>query len=667
MRDYGGQYIRKQIKINGGNVDEKLVVDIEANGFQNTVTEVWCISVFNIKTKEKETFTNHDKNHRPLRDGLELLANASQIIGHNWIAYDQVVLEKLYNFETKATLVDTFLMSQLLDFNRKLGRVTGRHGLEFWGEHFGVQKPKQEQWLKYEPAMLNRCEQDVLINVHTYVQLMKELKASKIPKDVVRREFAIAKISAEQVRNGWLIDERLAQRHVTFLKQETLRLKDKIEPLMPPIIKCPDVWVTNKECNEMLGTEGVNYEEGLKEGKRLRKPVIPRYTKAGKLHASQANWLREGNYFSKFGKNKVWGAYCRVDIIPAKLTQHAEVKKLLFKNGWKPTEWNTKRDVEGNYIKTSAKLTEDSYESIKGDLGQDIALHATYQHRLNTLQNQKNDEKGWLGVRREDGRLECVPFTLGTATGRMSHRNLVNVPGAGATFGKEMREVFIAPRGKVLVGCDLASAQLRLLAAAMGDESYSETVTTGKEADGTDVHTVNQKAAGLKSRSQAKTFIYGFLFGAGDAKIGSITGGKAKDGKALKAKFLKTFPALSKLQNKLRLDFERSGKRHITAQDGRKIQVGSEHKLLNYLLQGNEAILAKEWAIITDKLIKKNNIDCKLLAIVHDEQNFECSKEDAPKLASILEKAATMAGEKLGFKCRMDGTSKIGGNWYEIH
>lgn len=159
----------------------------------------------------------------------------------------------------------------------------------------------------------------------------------------------------------------------------------------------------------------------------------------------------------------------------------------------------------------------------------------------------------------------------------------------------------------------------------------------------------------------------GFLFGAGDAKIGSITGGKAKDGKELKRKFLKTFPALGKLQTKLRLDFERSGKRHITAQDGRKIQVGSEHKLLNYLLQGNEAILAKEWAIISDKLIKKNNIDCKLLAIVHDEQNFECSKEDAPKLASILEKAATMAGEKLGFECRMDGTAKIGNSWYDIH
>ena len=640
-------------------MNEKLVVDIEANGFQNDVTKLWCISVFNIETKEKETFTDYNSDYRGIEEGLKLLSTAKQIIGHNFIAYDMVVLEKLHNFKTSATIIDTFLMSQLLNFNRQLGRVKGRHNLAQWGEALGIPKFTQEQWTVYEDTMLDRCEIDVQINVRVYIQLMKEFKMSGIPKSVIQREFAIAKISAQQVKNGWLIDERLALRHIDFLKREIETLRQNIEPLMPKIVKCPDVWVSNQECNEILETTGIRYDAELKEGQRLKKPILPRYTKAGVLHSAQAKWLGEGV--------KVYGAYCRVEFHDAKLTQHSEVKKLLFKNGWKPTEWNTKRTAEGRMIRTSAKLTEDSYGSIKGTLGKDIALHATYQHRLNTLQNQKEETKGWLGSRRKDGRIECVPFTLGTATGRMSHKNLVNVPGAKATFGKEMREIFIAPRDRVLVGCDLASAQLRLLAAAMGDKIYSETVIAGKEAKGTDVHTVNQKAAGLRTRAQAKTFIYAFLFGAGDTKIGSIVGGKAKDGKELKAKFLKSFPALSKLQSKLRLDFEKSGGKTITAQDGRKIQVDSPHKLLNYLLQGNEAILAKEWANISAKLIEKNNINCKLLAIMHDEQNFECSVEDAPKLATVLEKAATMAGEQLGFNCRMDGTSKIGETWYDIH
>ena len=651
------------------NEKGKYITDIEADGFINTVTTVWCVSIYNTETRETETFTDHAKGYRSIKEGLKILSNAKQIIGHNWIAYDQVVLEKLFDFKTTATLVDTFLMSQLLDFNRKLGVYKNRHGLEHWGNHFCVPKPEQEQWEVFEIAMLNRCEQDVQINVRAYAQLIQELKKSKIPKSVLKREWAVARISAQQVKNGWLFDVEKAEEHVLFLTKEINKLRERLEPLLPPIVRCPDVWINNSECNRILKTKGVDYNSHLKTGMKLRKPHVPKYTLKGALTSHQANWFEDFKSVDYTNNHalKISGPYCKIEFSVATLRQHAEVKKLLFKNGWKPTEWNQKRLENGRYEKTSPKLTEDSYASIKGSLGQDIAKHATYQHRLNTLKNQKRDDKGWLGVMREDKRLECIPFVLGTATGRMSHMNLVNVPGAGATFGKEMRELFIAPKGKVLVGCDLASAQLRLLAAAMGDSSYSKTVILGKEAEGTDVHSVNMKAAGLKSRSQAKTFIYGFLFGAGDSKIGSIIGGKAKEGKLLKKRFLKQFPALSRLQNKLRLDFEKSGMRSIVAQDGRKIQVGSEHKLLNYLLQGNEAILAKEWAIITDSLIEKNNIDCKLLAIVHDEQNFECSKEDADKLAVILEKAATMAGEKLGFKCPMNGTSKIGRTWYDIH
>jgi len=343
------------------------------------------------------------------------------------------------------------------------------------------------------------------------------------------------------------------------------------------------------------------------------------------------------------------------------------VKKLLFKNGWVPTEYNSKRDIEGNFIKTSPKLTEDSYDSINGSLGKKIAKHNTYAHRLTTLQNQKHADKGWLANIRDDDRLECVPFTLGTATGRMSHKNLVNVPGAKSVFGKEMREVFVASPGKILVGCDLSGAQARLLADAMGDASYSKTVIEGESEDGTDVHSVNMRAAGLKNRDQAKTFFYGFLFGAGDAKIGQITNGGAQEGRKLKNQFLRNLPALKNLQNKLKLEYEKTGNKTISLQDGRHIQVNSQHKLLNYKLQGNEAILAKEWAIISDRLIKKNNIDCKLLAVMHDEQNFECSVEDAPRLAKLLEATATMAGKKLGFDILIEGDSKIGKNWYEIH
>ena len=69
----------------------------------------------------------------------------------------------------------------------------------------------------------------------------------------------------------------------------------------------------------------------------------------------------------------------------------------------------------------------------------------------------------------------------------------------------------------------------------------------GKEILEGDIHTANQEAAGLATRSQAKTFIYGFLYGAGNEKIGQIIGKGAAEGGKIKKRFLAKTPALKKL------------------------------------------------------------------------------------------------------------------------
>ena len=89
--------------------------------------------------------------------------------------------------------------------------------------------------------------------------------------------------------------------------------------------------------------------------------------------------------------------------------------------------------------------------------------------------------------------------------------------------------------GYKLVGCDASGLELRMLAhylAFYDGGEYAKTVIEG------DIHSLNQEAAGLETRDQAKTFIYAFLYGAGDAKIGEIVGGSAREGQMLKRKFL---------------------------------------------------------------------------------------------------------------------------------
>ena len=79
----------------------------------------------------------------------------------------------------------------------------------------------------------------------------------------------------------------------------------------------------------------------------------------------------------------------------------------------------------------------------------------------------------------------------------------------------------------------------------MKDQAFIDEVVKG------DVHTANMKMAGLEERSQAKTFIYALMYGAGPAKIGSVVGGSAKEGQELTDRFLKNMPKLRNLRNQV--------------------------------------------------------------------------------------------------------------------
>ena len=105
------------------------------------------------------------------------------------------------------------------------------------------------------------------------------------------------------------------------------------------------------------------------------------------------------------------------------------------------------------------------------------------------------------------------------------------------------------------------------------------------------MHSVNQRAAGLETRAQAKTFIYAYLYSAGDEKIGQIVGGGAHTGKKIKEAFLARTPALAELRNKIKRMAEKGS---LPGLDGRRLYVRSPHKALNTLLQGAGAAVMKE-------------------------------------------------------------------------
>lgn len=282
------------------------------------------------------------------------------------------------------------------------------------------------------------------------------------------------------------------------------------------------------------------------------------------------------------------------------------------------------------------------------------------------LQKRVSQVESWLEAIGEDGRVHGRVITNGAVTGRMTHSspNMAQIPNAGSVYGHECRECWTVEEGNVLVGCDASGLELRMLAHYMKDDDYVKTVCEGSSKDGTDIHSVNQRAAGLATRDNAKTFVYAFMYGAGDAKIGSIVGGTAKDGAKLKAKFLQQTPALARLLERVK---RTASSGSVPGLDGRRIWVRSEHAALNSLLQGAGAVVMKKALCIFYDKIKANKWPVKLVANVHDEFQFECPPSVAEEAGKAARQSIIDAGIYFNLRCPLDGEYKIGKSWKETH
>jgi DNA polymerase I-like protein with 3'-5' exonuclease and polymerase domains len=284
------------------------------------------------------------------------------------------------------------------------------------------------------------------------------------------------------------------------------------------------------------------------------------------------------------------------------------------------------------------------------------------------LQKRVAQVESWMDAVGKDGRVHGRVITNGAVTGRMTHSspNMAQIPNSGSPYGKECRQCWTVEEGNVLVGCDASGLELRMLAHYMKDENYVKTVTEGSSKDGTDVHTINQRAAGLETRDQAKTFIYAFLYGAGPEKIGSIVGGSRVQGQRLIDRFLKGTPALQRLRDLVQRYAEKG---YVPGLDGRKIWVRSEHAALNSLLQGAGAIVMKKALVDLDEALTKHRIPYKFVANVHDEFQIETPEaygEFVGRLAVQSIRNIKQIGKKV-LRCPLDGEYKIGRNWRETH
>jgi DNA polymerase I-like protein with 3'-5' exonuclease and polymerase domains len=275
-----------------------------------------------------------------------------------------------------------------------------------------------------------------------------------------------------------------------------------------------------------------------------------------------------------------------------------------------------------------------------------------------------------------------------------SNPNVAQVPKCGSPYGKECRSLFRATPGLAQVGCDAEGLELRLLGhymAAYDGGAYADTVVNGKKEDGTDVHTVNQRAAGLNTRDSAKTLIYALLYGAGDFKLGTIVyndftetqkakfnasdGARSNRDKALaklggarRKRLMDNLPALGKLTEAVKAKAKKT--RKLRGIDGRILHVRSEHAALNTLLQSGGAVVMKKALVLLDDAIrsdKKLRGKVAFVANVHDEFQMETQPELAETVGRLAADSIRLAGEHFNLRCPLAGDYAVGRNWAETH
>jgi len=321
-----------------------------------------------------------------------------------------------------------------------------------------------------------------------------------------------------------------------------------------------------------------------------------------------------------------------------------QIAARLMSLGWKPE----KHTEKGQVIVDESVLAGLDIPEAK-----EIANYLLIQKRVAQVES-------WLDAVKPDGRVRGKVISNGAVTGRMTHHspNMAQIPSSSSPYGEDCRSCWTTPEGKMLVGIDASGLELRMLAHYMKDAGYVKEVCEG------DVHTKNQTAAGLPTRPQAKTFIYAFLYGAGPAKIGSIVGGGAEDGRRLIHSFLSNTPALKALRSTVEKMAEKG---YLPGLDGRKLQVRSPHAALNTLLQGAGAIVMKKALVLLDESIKSNRINAQFVANVHDEWQIEVDEKDAELVGQLGVDAIKQAGIELDLRCPLTGEYRVGKTWKDTH
>jgi len=609
--------------------DKYWAIDIEGNDLFPKVDRIWCVVAFNVVTREVSRLVGHEEIKAWFNDHKDCV-----FIGHNILGYDMPALNKVLGLGIKLTqCIDTMLMSMFYNPS-----MDGGPSLEAWGIRLRYPKQEWNDFSQYQPAMLDYCENDTKLCARIYRMLAARMLKAGFTEQGIELEHKSWYLTKQQQNYGFPFNFEKCLGLYARINEKLEDLKNEVYTFWPPKLEIVEHF---KQARKKDGT----------------------YTKRFLEHQTQYVRLQEDNQ----------GGYYAYDYVEFNLASPVERRDKLLALGWEPKEFTK---PSKSFPKGQAKVTD------KGDLvpslvefversGKDevklIARWIDYNARatmLNTwMENYNHDTK----------RIHGSLWLANTLRYRHSNPNTANIPavrlskdgsplrGEEGAYTYEARDLWTCsdPVRRSLVGVDAKGIQLRVLAHHLNNPEFKEAVVNG------DPHTYNQKIGSIRDRPTAKTFIYAFLLGAGDAKVGQIIGGTTRDGGQLKRRFIGNFPGLERLLGDLERQMERTGR--INLCDGTPIVVREKHTRLGYLLQGDENRIMKQAAVYIKQFCVKEGLDAVKVGDIHDEHQYDVANEHVARFIEILPLAFRAAGRMFDYRLPIDCDSKVGLTWAETH
>ena len=476
-----------------------IVFDVEANGLLDDATKIHCLS-YTTDGVTYDTLFDYD--------GMkDLLLNQQGLIGHNIIRYDIPLLEKILGIKIEARLFDTLPMSWVLNYNRP------KHGLESFGEDFGIPKPKIDDWNNLtQDDYRHRCVEDVKINWKLWQDVLKRFMFIYKSKSELDKFFRYLQFkmdcAASAERVGWRLDVGLAKDCVAKLTEQQSSKINELKGVMPR------VKITTKKSKPKVcfKKDGSPSSHGERWFALLDEHELPRH------------------YEGEVEVIKGWDQ--------PNPNSNDQVKSWLFSLGWEPCTFNYIKESPTEtrlvpQVRSNGELTKSVKRLIKDNPVVSVLDGLTViQHRLKIFEGFLECEYNGY-VRAE---IDGLTNTL-----RFKHKKpLVNLPAVDKPWGKEVRGCLTVPDGYTLCGADMTSLEDTTKRHYM--YPYDPDYVNDMSQDGFDPHLdlalhanavsqieIDEYNAGrndqLKDlRKDFKVVNYSATYGVGKAKLARTTG-----------------------------------------------------------------------------------------------------------------------------------------------